>query len=191
MAGKIIVGVDGSPFATAALEWAIDDGQARQDHDAFADTWRDLPAGYGPWSTAYDRFRSWTTAGVFEQLMQAMIGEAAGRGQVDLSLVSVDSTTACAHHHAAGMILDSELAEALEEAAEREKGRRQRGKSPKTAEVRAVTPMRTDADGYNGGAVLDRIKVRLSVGRPRTRPGAAAVAGSPDLVRAAASADSG
>ncbi|MDP9861048.1 transposase [Streptosporangium brasiliense] len=22
-------------------------------------TWRDLPTEYGPWSTAYDRFRSW------------------------------------------------------------------------------------------------------------------------------------
>ena len=24
--------------------------------------WRDLPAGYGPWSTVYDRFRLWATA---------------------------------------------------------------------------------------------------------------------------------
>ncbi|WP_433437276.1 transposase [Nonomuraea sp. CA-141351] len=33
--------------------------------------WRDLPAEHGPWSTVYDRL--WVTAGVFEQLMQAMI----------------------------------------------------------------------------------------------------------------------
>ncbi|WP_442942194.1 transposase [Nonomuraea sp. NBC_00507] len=59
--------------------------------------WRDLPAEYGPWSTVYDRFRSWAMAGVFEQLMQAMIAESAARGQTDLELVSVDSTTARAH----------------------------------------------------------------------------------------------
>src|SRR3954471_9626584 len=91
--------------------------------------WRDLPAEYGPWSTVYDRFRAWATAGVFEQLMQALIAEAAARGQVDLGLVSVDSTTARAHHHAAGMALDPELAAALEEAAGQEKGLHQRGKS--------------------------------------------------------------
>ncbi|MCG5220933.1 transposase [Streptosporangium sp. KLBMP 9127] len=84
--------------------------------------WRDLPSEYGPWSTVYDRFRLWATAGVFEQPMQAVIAEAAARGQADLDLVSVDSTTARAHHHAAGMALDGELIEALEEAAERERG---------------------------------------------------------------------
>jgi transposase len=95
--------------------------------------WRDLPAAeYGPWSTVYDRFRSWAVSGVFEQLMQAMIAEAAARGQADLDLVSVDSTTARAHHHAAGMALDGEPAAALHKAAEQEKGLRQRGKTPVT-----------------------------------------------------------
>ncbi|PRX44813.1 hypothetical protein B0I32_15026 [Nonomuraea fuscirosea] len=54
--------------------------------------------------------------------MQALIAEAAARGQADLDLVSVDSTTARAHHHAAGMVMDGELVQALEEAAEQEKG---------------------------------------------------------------------
>ncbi|WP_061299482.1 IS5 family transposase [Herbidospora cretacea] len=92
--------------------------------------WRDLPVEYGPWSTAYDRFRSWAKAGVFEDLMQAMIAEAAARGQVDLGLISVDSTTVRAHQHAAGMVLDGELAAALAEALDQEKGLRQRGESP-------------------------------------------------------------
>jgi transposase len=70
--------------------------------------WRDLPDEYGPCSTVYDRSRSWATAGVFEQLMQAMIAEDAARGQAGRDLVSVDSTTARAHHHAAGMVLDGE-----------------------------------------------------------------------------------
>ncbi|MER7500267.1 transposase [Nonomuraea pusilla] len=59
--------------------------------------WRDLPVEYGPRSTVYDRFRIWATAGVFEQLMQATIAEAAAHGQADLDLVSVDSATADTH----------------------------------------------------------------------------------------------
>jgi transposase len=113
--------------------------------------WRDLPTEYGPWSTAYDRFRSWALNGVFEQLMQAMIAEAAARGQADLDLVSVDSTTARAHHHAAGMVLDGELGAALQEAAKREKGLRQRGKTPAAA-APAKTGMATGT-GDGGYAV--------------------------------------
>jgi transposase len=110
--------------------------------------WRDLPEEYGRWSTVYDRFRSWAATGVFEELMQAMIAEAAARGQADLDLVSVDSTTVRAHHHAAGMVMDPELLEALEKAAEQEKGLRQRGKTPTTATANA----KTNVGGYDGGA---------------------------------------
>jgi transposase len=90
--------------------------------------WRDLPKEYGSWSTVYDRFRSWATTGVFQNLMEAAIAEAAVRGQADLDLVSVDSTTARAHHHAAGMAVDPELLEALAKATEEEKGLRERDK---------------------------------------------------------------
>jgi transposase len=119
--------------------------------------WRDLPAEYGPWSTVYDRFRSWATTGVFEQLMQTVIAEAAARGQVDLDLVSVDSTTARAHHHAAGMVVDGELMTALEKAAEEERGLHLRGKSPRTAGPATATATATagsvpDADGCDCGA---------------------------------------
>lgn len=61
--------------------------------------WRDLPGEYGPWSTVYDRFRSWATTGVFQRLMQTVIAEAAARGYADLELVSVDPTTARARMH--------------------------------------------------------------------------------------------
>jgi transposase len=91
--------------------------------------WRDVPERYGSWSTVYDRFRIWATAGTFQSLMEAMIAEAAARGQVDMGLVSVDSTVARAHHHAAGMALDSELLEELEKAAAAEKGARARDKT--------------------------------------------------------------
>jgi transposase len=114
--------------------------------------WRDLPQEYGPWSTVYDRFRSWAATGVFEELMQAMIAQAAARGQADLDLVSVDSTTVRAHHHAAGMVVDPELLEALEKAAEQEKGLRQRGKTPRTANPATTGNVKMSAGGYDGGA---------------------------------------
>lgn len=49
-----------------------------------------------------DRFRQWRDAGVFEALLKGLIAEAAKRGKADLSLVSIDSTTARVHHDAAG-----------------------------------------------------------------------------------------
>ncbi|GAX58842.1 transposase [Streptomyces olivochromogenes] len=54
-------------------------------------SWRDMPERYGPWSTAYGRFHLWARSGGFQMLMEAVIAEAAARGQVDLDLVSVDS----------------------------------------------------------------------------------------------------
>ncbi|MFJ4640769.1 transposase [Streptomyces hygroscopicus] len=91
--------------------------------------WRDVPASYGSWATIYDRFRMWARDEVFQTLMDATIAEAAARDDVDLSLVSVDSTVARAHHHAAGMVVDPELLGDLEKAVAEEKGLRQRGKT--------------------------------------------------------------
>src|SRR3954447_1509145 len=85
--------------------------------------WREMPAEFGAWSTVHNRFRQWRDAGVFEALLEGLIAEAAKRDRVDLSLVSVDSTTARAHHDAAGMHMDDEVLTALEEAAAEEKAR--------------------------------------------------------------------
>lgn len=112
--------------------------------------WRDVPPEYGSWSTVYDRFRSWAREGVFQRLMEVVIGEAAQRGEVDLGLVSVDSATARAHHHAAGMALDEEQLTALEEAAEAEKGEARRDKSRKMAESR-MRPGPRSAGSVGGG----------------------------------------
>jgi transposase len=84
--------------------------------------WRDVPERYGPWSTVARKFREWALAGVFQSLMDALIAEAAARGQVDLSLVSVDSTVARAHQDAAGMAVSGEVLDALEAAFTEEKG---------------------------------------------------------------------
>jgi hypothetical protein len=72
--------------------------------------------------------------GSSKNLMEAMIAEAAVRGDVELDLVSVDSTVCRAHHHAAGMVVAPELLQELEKAMAAEKGLRQRGKpDPRTA----------------------------------------------------------
>jgi putative transposase len=44
--------------------------------------WRQLPKDYGPWSTAYDYFRKWRQAGVWQQLNDALreqVRQKAGR----------------------------------------------------------------------------------------------------------------
>ena len=93
--------------------------------------WREMPQEFGAWQTVYDRFAQWRDGGVFAVLMEAMIAEAASRGQADMSLVTVDSTVARAHHDAAGMVTDPEVLAALEEAAAEEKGQRKPGKPPR------------------------------------------------------------
>lgn len=115
--------------------------------------WREMPAEFGAWPTVHNRFRQWRDAGVFEALLEGLIAKAAERGQVDLSLVSVDSTTARAHHDAAGMRLDPKVLDALEKAAEEEKARskgaKARNKSGRTATARPGGP---NADASGDGA---------------------------------------
>lgn len=85
---------------------------------------REMPAEFGAWSTVHNRFRQWRDAGVFEALLEGLIAEPAKRGEVDLSLVGIDSTTVRAHHDAAGTHLDEDVLTALEKgAAEAEKAR--------------------------------------------------------------------
>ncbi|MEV4182782.1 hypothetical protein AB0J28_15230 [Streptosporangium canum] len=60
-------------------------------------------------------------------LLEGLIAEAARRGKTDLSLVSVDSTTARAHPDAAGMLVGKDVMEALDEAAAAQGQARQEG----------------------------------------------------------------
>ena len=90
-----------------------------------------MPEEFGDWSTIYDRFTRWRDAGVFKAMMEGLIAEAARRGDADLSLVSVDSATSRAHHDAAGMVVEEQVLEALQEAAGHEKGAREDHKSRK------------------------------------------------------------
>jgi transposase len=108
--------------------------------------WREMPRELGAWSTVHNRFRQWRDAGVFEALLEGAIAEAARRGEVDLSLVSVDSTTVRAHHDAAGMHLDPDALAALEKAAEEADKARQKG------ETRRNKTGRPPRNGTSGGA---------------------------------------
>ncbi len=54
--------------------------------------------------------------------MDALIAEAASRGQVGLELVSVDSTIVRAHHESASLAVSGEVLDALEMALTEEKG---------------------------------------------------------------------
>ncbi|MQY36967.1 hypothetical protein SRB17_49690 [Streptomyces sp. RB17] len=81
-----------------------------------------MPGRFGPWQTVYDRFRYWRKAGAFTTLLDGVIAEAARQGGTDLSPVSVGSTTARAHHDAAGLPVDAEVLEALEKAAAEKRG---------------------------------------------------------------------
>lgn len=63
--------------------------------------WRDLPERFGPWETVYKRHRRWSADGTWERLLGRVQSEQDAVGGVDWD-VSVDSTTARAHQHAAG-----------------------------------------------------------------------------------------
>jgi transposase len=115
--------------------------------------WREMSEESGAWQTVYDRFAQWRDVGVFAALMEGMIAEAARRGQADMSLVSVDSTVARAHHDAAGMVVEPEVLAAREEAAEQERGPRKPGKPPRRPSARRpVSPSGPSADGCVGAA---------------------------------------
>ncbi len=63
--------------------------------------WRDVPERYGPWQTIYGLFRRWQRDGTWQRILTQLQGEA----DVDELItwdVSVDSTVARAHQHAAG-----------------------------------------------------------------------------------------
>ena len=58
--------------------------------------WRDLPAMFSNWSTAYRRFRDWREADVFKQIFDALSEEA------DMEYAMVDATIVKVHRHGQG-----------------------------------------------------------------------------------------
>jgi transposase len=69
--------------------------------------WRDLPERFGPWSTAWSRFRRWTAAGIWARVLATLQRAADAAGELDWGTHFVDGTVVRAHargvaQHAAG-----------------------------------------------------------------------------------------
>lgn len=78
-------GVDNRMFIEAVL-WIARTGSP----------WRDLPAEFGNWNSAYQRFARWSRAGVWHRVFASLAQERRFRE------VFIDSTIVRAHQHAAG-----------------------------------------------------------------------------------------
>ena len=63
--------------------------------------WRDVPPAYGPWQTVYGLFRRWQRDGTWARILTGLRARADAAGLITWD-VSVDSTIARAHQHAAG-----------------------------------------------------------------------------------------
>lgn len=63
--------------------------------------WRDLPADFPSWQTVWWRFDRWAKNGTWDRVLTQLQGEANAAGDLEW-VVSVDSTIARAHQHAAG-----------------------------------------------------------------------------------------
>src|SRR3546814_12502696 len=61
--------------------------------------WRDLPAEFGPWQTAWKRHRRFSGDGTWDRIYAELLADADAAGEIDWA-VSVDSTVNRAHQHA-------------------------------------------------------------------------------------------
>ena len=145
--------------------------------------WRDVPECYGPWQTVYGLFRRWQRAGVWQQIVTGLQARADAAGLITWD-VSVDSTVARAHQHAAGA--RREPAGQVEppggveqEPTDHALGRSRGGlttkihlgceQGQKPLSLVLTAGQRGDSPQFT--VVLDGIRVpRLDGGRPRTRP---------------------
>jgi transposase len=86
-------------------------GGRRRDHRQVIDAilwklrtgapWRDLPERYGPWKTAHERLRRWSTDGTWDRILAEVIVKDDSIGAVEWT-ISVDSSVVRAHQRAAG-----------------------------------------------------------------------------------------
>ncbi|MGS2648852.1 IS5 family transposase [Streptosporangium sp. G12] len=146
--------------------------------------WRDVPACYGHWRTVYGLFRRWQREGIWTRILAGLQGHADTSGLIDWD-ISVDSTIARAHQHAAGARRQSHLqveppggaggAEPEDHALGRSRGGWTTKLHLACEQRRKVLSMVLTA-GQRGDCpqfitVLGRIRVpRVGGGRPRSRP---------------------
>ncbi|GAA1033660.1 IS5 family transposase [Virgisporangium ochraceum] len=145
--------------------------------------WRDVPECYGSWQSVYALFRRWQRAGIWQQILTALQARADAAGLITWD-VSVDSTIARAHQHAAGARRDGAGQKeppggAGEEPADHALGRSRGGWTTKLhlsceqgqKPLSMVLTAGQRGDSPQFAVVLDRIRVpRPAGGRPRTTP---------------------
>ena len=145
--------------------------------------WRDVPPAYGPWQTVYGLFRRWQRNGAWREILAGLQGRADAEGLITWD-VSVDSTVARAHQHAAGARRRGDLqAEppggTVAEPADHALGRSRGGltmkvhlaceQGQKPLSILITAGQRGDSPQFQ--AVPAGIRVpRPGAGRPRTRP---------------------
>ncbi|WP_407700968.1 IS5 family transposase [Streptomyces hirsutus] len=144
--------------------------------------WRDVPERYGPWDRAYDLFRRWQRDGTWKRIFEQLQAEADAKGLITWD-VSVDSTTARAHQHAAGARKKGHCRRSLPAAAtpnpDHGLGRSRGGlttklhlaveQGQKPLSLLVTAGQRHDSPQFQ--PVLEGIRVpRIGQGRPRTRP---------------------
>lgn len=59
--------------------------------------WRDLPVAFGPWSSVYSCFRTWTRSGLWQSILTALSDSSR-----DDEYLMIDSTAVRVHAHGAG-----------------------------------------------------------------------------------------
>ncbi|WP_407697305.1 IS5 family transposase [Streptomyces kebangsaanensis] len=144
--------------------------------------WRDVPERYGPWDRVYDLFRRWQRNGTWKRIFVQLQAEADGKGLITWD-VSVDSTVARAHQHAAGarkkgICRRSRLA-ASSLSPDHGLGRSRGGlttklhvaveQGQKPLSLMVTAGQRHDSPQFQ--PVLEGIRVpRIGPGRPRTKP---------------------
>ncbi|MFG3224121.1 IS5 family transposase [Kitasatospora sp. NPDC048194] len=145
--------------------------------------WRDLPERYGPWETVYGLFRRWQRDGTWHRILEQLQARADAKGLITWD-ISVDSTIARAHQHAAGarkrgIFRSSRPAASSPEPDDHGLGRSRGGltteihlaveQAQKLMSLVITAGQRGDSPQFQ--VVPGRIRVpRLGPGRPRTRP---------------------
>ncbi|MGW2376000.1 IS5 family transposase [Kitasatospora sp. NPDC001683] len=145
--------------------------------------WRDLPERYGPWETVYGLFRRWQRDSTWHRILEQLQARADAKGLITWD-ISVDSTIARAHQHAAGarkkgIYRSSHPAASSPEPDDHGLGRSRGGlttkihlaveQTQKLLSLVITAGQRGDSPQFQ--VVLGRIRVpRLGPGRPRTRP---------------------
>lgn len=142
--------------------------------------WRDVPPYYGPWQCVYWLYRRWQLDGVWASIATALQARADAAGLITWD-VSIDSTLARAHQHAAGARRDwqGQREPPVGEPGDHALGRSRGGltsklhlaceQGQKVLAIVVTAGQRGDSPQFP--VVLDRIHVpRLGPGRARTRP---------------------